>query len=229
MWCPPASFTALKTSLCPMKISARIALVILLPFVHLPLHAEKNAELKPLIAKAGKVVIEEDFSTTKELAKPWSIAKGDWQVKDGVLAGKEKASDKHAAVLMLAKPNKDSIVQLSFKLDGAKAFDLSFNTLKGHLFRVTVANDGLSLNKDRDKKDPKSKVEVMGKAAVKFEKGKWFTMLVEVKGDKVSVKTDNGVNVQGSGTGLAAEKTGYRFVARGEALSLDDLKVWEAE
>lgn len=191
-------------------------------------HAERNATLKPVLAQPGKVVFEDKFSSA-ELDKNWHVAKGEWKPKDGVLTGKEKASDKHAGVLMLAKPNKDSIIQFSFKLDGVKAFDLSFNTSKGHLFRVNVDAEGVALNKDKDKKDKASKAEMMGKAAAKIEPGKWVTMLVEVKGDKVNVQTDNGVKIQGGTTGLGVEKTGYRFVARGESVSIADLKVWEAQ
>ena len=190
--------------------------------------AERNAPLKPVLAQPGKVVFEDSFSSA-ELSKTWNVAKGDWKAKDGVLTGKEKASDKHAGVLMLAKPNKDSIIQFSFKLDGVKAFDLSFNSSKGHLFRVTVDAAGVVLNKDKDKKDKASKADMLGKAGVKIESGKWVTMLVEVKGDKVNVQTDNGVKIQGGTTGLGVEKTGYRFVARGESVSIADLKVWETK
>lgn len=191
-------------------------------------HAEKNAPLKPVLAKPGKVVIEETFAGA-ELGKSWNVAKGDWKPKDGVLVGKEKASDKHAGVLMLAKPNRNSIIQFSLKLDGAKAFDLSFNSASGHLFRVSIDGEGVALNKDKDKKDEKSKAAPLGKASAKFEAGKWFTLLVEVKGDKVSVQTDNGAKIGGSATGLDVDKTGYRFVARGESVSIADLKVWQAE
>jgi Domain of Unknown Function (DUF1080) len=192
------------------------------------LHAEKNTALKPILAKPGKLKVEENF-TGPALATPWSIAKGDWQAKDGVLTGKEKASDNHPGVLILEKPNKDSIIQFSFKLDGVKAFDLSFNTPKGHLFRVVIGKEGINLSKDKDKKDKASKSAMLAEANATIEPGKWFTMLVEVKGDKVSVQTDNGLKLSGSHSELNVEKTGYRFVARGEAVSISDLKVWQAE
>ena len=192
------------------------------------LHAEKNTALKPIIAKAGKVVAEDAFAGP-ELAKTWNIAKGDWQAKDGVLTGKEKASDNHPGVLILNKANKDSIIQFSFKLDGVKAFDLSFNTPKGHLFRVVIGKEGITLSKDKDKKDKASKSAMLAEANAAIEPGKWVTMLVEVKGDKVNVQTDNGLKLSGSHPELNVEKTGYRFVARGESVSISDLKIWQAE
>ncbi|MBI5820447.1 MAG: DUF1080 domain-containing protein, partial [Verrucomicrobia bacterium] len=171
--------------------------------------AEKAADLKPAQSKAGKVLVEENFAGST-LGRNWNVAKGTWQVRDGAVVGKEKTSDKHAAVMTLTQPNRNSIIRFSFKLDGAKAFNLSFNHAKGHLFRIAVDAEALTINKDKDKKDPKSKVEQLGKVPGKFPQGQWFTMLVEINGANVAVQTDNGVKVVGSHPGLDVEKTGYR-------------------
>ncbi|HEY6168135.1 MAG TPA: family 16 glycoside hydrolase [Verrucomicrobiae bacterium] len=191
-------------------------------------HAEKAATLTPILAKPGKVVVEENFDGA-QLAKSWVANKGDWQIKDGVLVGKEKKSDNHAAVLLLDKPGRNSIIQFSFKLDGAKSFNLSYNSAKGHMFRIVISPTGLTINKDKDKKDAKSQSLALGKAAGKFEAGKWHSMLVEVKGDKVSVQADNGAKAEGSHRELDVDKTGYRFVTSGESLAVDDVKVWQTE
>ena len=189
--------------------------------------AEKAADLKPLLNQPGKLVVDEKFAGDA-LPGSWGGVQGDWQVRDGAVVGKEKASDEHPAVLFLNQPHRDAIVRFSFKLDGAKGFNLSFNQLKGHLFRVTVAADGLTLSKDKDKQDPKSKAVQLGKAAGKFEAGKWHTLLLETKGGKVSVQADNGAKVEGSHPELDVDKTGYRFIVRGESLRLSDVKVWQA-
>ena len=190
--------------------------------------ADKAAELKPALNQPGKFVVDEKFAGGA-LPSSWGGVQGDWQVRDGAVVGKEKASDAHAAVLFLNQPHRDGIVRFSFKLEGAKGFNLSLNHLKGHLFRVTVAADGLTLSKDKDKKDPKSKAVQLGKAAGKFEAGKWHTLLLETKGGKVSVQADNGAKLEGSHPELDVDKTGYRFVVRGESLRLSDVKVWQAE
>lgn len=190
--------------------------------------AEKNADLKPQHTRAGKQVVDESFAAPA-LGKAWTVTKGDWQVREGALVGKEKATDEHAAVLTLGQPNRDSILRFSFRLDGAKGFNVSWNHPKGHLFRVGIAEDGLTLNKDRDKKDPASKIVALGKAAGKFEAGKWHTVLVEIHGAKVSVQADNGAKLTGSHPELDVDKTGYRFVTRGESVSIADVKVWQVE
>src|SRR5947207_10895222 len=96
--------------------------------------AEKDADLKLLISKASKNVLQEKFDGPK-LPKGWSIGKGDFQPKDGTIVGWEKKEDMHPAVLTLQKPFKNSIIRFSFKRDGATGFNLSFNHPKGHLFR----------------------------------------------------------------------------------------------
>jgi len=190
--------------------------------------AEKDADLKLLISKASKSVIQEKFEGPK-LPKGWAINKGDFQVRDGALAGWEKKEDMHPAVLTLQKPFKNTILRFSFKRDGATGFNLSFNHAKGHLFRVLINDEGITINKDKIKDDPNSKATVLGKAEGKFPVGQWQTMQIEVVGDRVAVQADNGVKLEVRHPGLDVDKTGYRFVTRGSTLFLDDVNVWEVQ
>jgi Domain of Unknown Function (DUF1080) len=189
---------------------------------------EKDSDLKLALAKAGKAVVQEKFDGPK-LPKGWVVNKGDFQVREGTIAGWEKKEDMHAAVLTLQKPFRNAIVRFSFKRDGVSGFNVSFNHPKGHLFRVLINDDGLTINKDKDKNDPNSKPLVLSKAEGKFPPGQWQTMQIEIVGDKVAVQADNGVKVEARHPGLDIEKTGYRFVMRGSTLLLDDVTVWEAQ
>jgi len=183
-------------------------------------------ELKPSFARPGKLVVDDSFGRAK-LGKGWAAVKGDWRIKGGVLTAAEKKADKHAAVLNFARPNTDSIVSFRFKLDGPKTFNLSFNHAKGHLFRIIAGPDGLVLQKDKNKKDPKSKPVRMSTAKGPFKQGCWFDMLVEVRGDKVVAQTSNGLKVSGSHPDFATKKPNYRFVMKGQHLLIDDLKIWD--
>jgi len=190
--------------------------------------AGKATDLKPVLATPGNLLVEEDFSGGA-LPTTWTTPKGDWKPQDGFVVGNEKNEEHHAAVLMLAQKNHNSIIRFSFKLDGAEGFALSFNHATGHLFRISLSTAGIRINKDADKKDPSSKSLPLAKADGKFEKGQWHTMLVEVQGTKVAVQTDNGINIDATHPELDVEKTGYRFVLSGGSLALDDVKVWEAQ
>ncbi len=209
-----------------MKMSLAASLSLFLATFTSDAMADRGTSLQPKQSKLARQTVDEKFSDS-QLSKPWLANLGDWQINNGVLVGKEKASDKHAAVLTYSLPNRDSAVQFSFKNDGAKTFNLSFNHAKGHLFRVVLAPNGIVLSKDKDKKDPKSKIVTLAKADANFEPGKWYTILVEIEGDKVIAQTDNGVKIEGSHADLNVDKTGYRFVTSGESVSISDFKVWE--
>ena len=189
--------------------------------------AGKATDLQPTLAKPGKVVVEDSFAAAS-LTKTWIANKGDWQPKDGQLVGVIKKSDNHPAVLMLNTPNRNSIIRFSFKFDGNKGFNLSYNSGKGHLFRIPITSDGLTINKDKDKKNEKSKSLKLASAKGKIAAGEWHTMMVEVSGAKVSVQTDFGLKASASHPELDVDKTGYRFVTGGSVM-IDDVKVWQTE
>lgn len=193
--------------------------------------AAKNSELSPQLISAPLIssaspTIAEDFD--EPLGKVAAPVKGQWRVVEGCLVGKELAADKHAAVLNYQKPNRNSAVQFSFKFDdSSQGFHFSLNHAKGHLFRVVVAPDRISVNLDKDKKDPNSKVVAMGTAKGDLKQGQWYTMLVEMRGQQVVVQVDNGMTVAIAHPKLDTDKPNYRFVTRGQTLSIDDLKIWE--
>jgi hypothetical protein len=193
-----------------------------------PACAEKDADLKLLISRAGKPMVQERFDGSK-LSKVWVPSKGEFQPREGAVAGWEKKEDKHAAVLALQKPFKNAILRFSFKRDGVTGFNVSMNHAKGHLFRILINDDGLTINKDKDKNDPNSRSEVLGKAEGKFPTGQWQTLQIEIVGDRVAVQADNGTKLEVRHAGLDVEKTGYRFVMRGSTLLLDDVNVWEVQ
>jgi len=211
-----------------MRILVRVSAILGTLLAAAICRAEKNADLKPTLIPAATASVKESFEATA-LPPAWRVNKGDWQVQDGAVVGKEKAQDMHAAVLTLARPFSAAAVRFSFKRDGATGFNLSFNHAKGHLFRIAIADGGLTLSKDKDKKDPNSKALVLGKAEGKFPPDQWHTLLVEVQGDTVSVQCDNGAKLTGKHVDLNVEKTGYRFVTRGSSLLIDDLTIWSGK
>ncbi|MFV0444109.1 MAG: hypothetical protein ACK5Q5_11110, partial [Planctomycetaceae bacterium] len=126
------------------------------------------------LGQPGAVLLEDHF----ERATPgdgWKAAKGDWTIVEGALVGKELTSDKHAAVVSFGEKNRNSIVRLRFRLEGAKQLHLSLNKAKGHLFRVVVNEQGLTMTLDKDKSAPASKGVVFAKAQGVIEPNKWHT------------------------------------------------------
>lgn len=211
-----------------MKICVAICICLLTVSSSVCL-ADKNSDISPTLAKPGKVMLSDTFDG-ETLGKQWAAAKGEWKIKDGAIVAKELKADEHAAVLTCKVKNRDSIVRFSFKLDGTtKGFNFSLNHAKGHLFRVIIAPTGLTVRTDKDKKDKTIKSELIAQAKAKFEQGKWYTLQVEMVGDRVVAMTDNGLKVSGQHPRLDTEKPNYRFVMRGEALSIDDLTIQAAK
>lgn len=190
--------------------------------------AAKNAPLKPKLIEPGKVALEESFSG-ESLGKLWTQSKGAWTATDGVVNGKEKAEDKHAAVLTCRIPNHNSAIKLSFKLGKAKQFHVSYNKAKGHLFRVIIDEKGLVVRTDKPSKTSKISPKTLAKAEVKFQPNEWHTLLIEVQGQNVVVQTDNGVTLKGHHDSLDVAKPNYRFILRGEGLQLDDITITQAK
>ena len=192
--------------------------------------AEKNSEISPVLVKPAAVVLDETFDSSELDKQTWVSVKGDWNIVCGAIVGKELKADQHAAVLSCQKKNRNSVVRFSFKLNGSTdGFHFSLNHSKGHLFRVILTADGFTVRTDADKKDKSIKSQIIGQARAKFEQDKWYTMQVEMLGDKVVVMTDNGLKVSGQNARLDADKPNYRFVMRGESFQLDDFKIWQAE
>jgi hypothetical protein len=187
--------------------------------------AEKNTDISPVMANPGKVLLSDSFDKA-ELGKVWAGVKGEWKVKDGAIVAKELKSDKHAAVLTCKLKNQDSIVRFSFKLDGwTKRFNFSLNHAKGHLFRVVVTPTSLVMRTDKDKKDTSIKSELIAQAKAKFEQGKCYTLQIEMVGDKMVAMTYNGLKVSEQHQRLDIDNPNYRFVMKGETLSIDDLTI----
>ncbi|MCM2373389.1 family 16 glycoside hydrolase [Aporhodopirellula aestuarii] len=201
-------------------------LLISLAGLSSPAIAEKNASLDFKLGQPGDVVLQESFDAS--MPKLFQGVKGQWEVVDGALLGKELASDKHAAVLNVKKANHDSAIRVSFRFDGkTRGFNLSLNHKGGHLFRVAITPAELRVSLDKDKKDPASKAVVMGSAKAKFTAGEWYTLQVEMKGDRVVAQTDNGAIVEAGHEKLDTDKPNYRIVMSGDSLAVDDLSVWE--
>lgn len=185
-----------------------------------------------LVAAAEAPGLQEDFADGK-LPTAWRVAKGDFQVQDGALAAAEKAEDMHNGVLVIPRPNRDVAVSFDFRLDGAKALHLSFDVApgtpgrKGHLFRLVLKPDGMTLQRDLDKSNPAIKGAKLAEARRAFEPGKWYTVRLEHRGPEVTARVGEEAVVKASDAHLAHPKPGLRFVITGQSARIDNLKLWD--
>jgi hypothetical protein len=189
--------------------------------------AEPATELQPVMTQRGKTLASDDFD--KALGKEWAVAKGKWEVVDGALRGAELKSDMHGAVLRHDVAFTNGVIQLSFKLDGAKTTAVSFNGPKGHVARVAIRPNGFVVQKD-DQDGPKGpdKAVMLQTCTTDIKPGEWHTLLIEMQGKEMLATLDGKHTAYGEHDALDKPKTSVRLTASGESVSFKNFRTWEA-
>lgn len=192
---------------------------------------EPSADVKPLLTKPGKVLFSEDFKEVPherdrkiKTARRWMSGKGKWEMKDGVLVGAEKPEEKHGA--MLTSPRftfHNATVQVSFRLDGARAFTLDANA-KGRIVAVSVSSTSLKLSRSLEGGD---KMEVLDTVPLKLESGTWYTLLLEMQGKEIVASIDGKQAAFGGHERLDLDKTSIQLRVSGESVAFQNLIVRE--
>ncbi len=196
--------------------------------------AEPPPDARPVLTKPGKLLFSEDFTQVpherdkqNKVKKGWMSGKGKWEIKDGVLIGAEKAEDNHGA--MLTKPGLEfhnAAVQVSFRLDGAKGITLDANSFAlGRIIAASISSTELTLSRSLEGGD---KLEVLDKAPLQLETGKWYVLLLEMQGNAVVASIEGKQTVFGAGERIDVDKTSVQLRIRGESVAFKNLRVWEA-
>ncbi|KAF0181200.1 MAG: putative secreted protein [Limisphaerales bacterium] len=193
------------------------------------------AELEPKLGKQGALLMEEKFDG-KELPKNWNRNAGKLTVAEGVLKASEVAADKHAAAFRRPLPIQDAAIGVKFRFEGAKMFHVGFDPApgelkkQGHLFSLIITPAGLSITEHNDKSDPKSTNKALAKRVATFEKGRWYELLLEVKGDDVLAQIAGMEPLRATSKDFHVKKPGLVFRTGGkdtDEVHLDEVRVWE--
>ncbi len=196
--------------------------------------AEPPPDVRPLLTKPVKLLFSEDFTQVpherdkqNKTKKGWMSGKGKWEIKDGVLVGAEKPEEHHGG--MLTKPGlafHNAIIQVSFRLDGAKGMTLDANSFAlGRIIAASVSSTELTLARSLAGGD---KLEVLDKVPLQLEAGIWYTLLLEMQGKDLVASIDGKQIAFGSGERIDVGKTSVQLRIRGESVALKNLRVWEA-
>lgn len=193
-----------------------------------------TADLEPTLGKKGTLLLEEKFEGA-EVPKNWRANTGKLRVADGALSTSEKKADGHIGAFRYALPLQDCAVQLDFRFDGGRIFNLGFDPApgelkkQGHLFSVTVSANQWSIVEHNDKADPTAKAKTHVSAKETFEKGKWYTLLLESKGDNVVAQVTGKEPLHATSKDFHVKKPGLVFRMGGnddQEISFDNVKVW---
>jgi hypothetical protein len=198
----------------------------------------------------SRVLFEDEFEGPA-LAKEWKSFKSASTIRDGALVCIEPPDAGHNSVNSVeVSPVGDIVVDLSFKLAGAKRFGVAFNdkaykgSHAGHICRVTIDATSLTYQDDRDgifkneifdKKEKGAKPDAAtqklledksSKIKATFEEGKWYALSLRIKGDLMEVLLDGVSQGQFRSTGVAhAEKRNVALVTSGREVHVDHLKI----
>ena len=196
---------------------------------------EPAPDVAPLLSKPGKLLFSEDLKEVpherdkrnKVRRGEWQGGKGKWEMKDGVLVGAEKPEENHGA--MLTKTGlafHDAVIQISFRLDGAKRMTMDANSQAlGRILAATVSNTELSLARSTNGGD---QMEVLDKSPLNLEPGTWHVLLLEMQGREVAASIDGQQIAFGTGERIDVDKTSVQFRVGGESAAFKNLRIWEA-
>ena len=195
------------------------------------------ADLEPKLGTKGLLLLEEKFDGSS-LSKAWTIKNGNVRVADGALRASQNKEAGRLCLFSCEQPMQDAAIQIDFKFDGARGINISANPspgeLKkhGHLYSVMITPAMWNITEHNDKADRKSQSKALASAREKFETGKWYTLLLETKGDDIVAQVEGKQPLRASSPDFHVKKPGIEFRAIGptdEEVSFDNLRVWELQ
>ena len=186
--------------------------------------AEPVAET--LMCERGKLLLSDDLN--QPLGKNWKAAKGKWEVVSGAIQGSELKADMHGAVTRTNLPLRNTVIQYSFKLQGAKSTSFSINDAKGHNSRVIITPAGFSARKDDHDHAGPDQAALLQVVKTPIAADEWHTLVIEIQGPEFLARLDGKHVALGSHDAINVEKTNIGLTVAGESVSFKNLRIWEA-
>ncbi len=203
-----------------------------------------------------EVIFKDDFSG-EGFGERWKHYKSASEVKDGVFNGITSPDSDHQAVdTVKFDGQQDMQISVKFKFSGpeAKRFNLKFDDNKykgahaGHICRAVISptmimlSDGktgnfknsiFEMKKSAGGLDEKTKELLKTKSVrlpVKLKKDEWHDLLIQTKGDVMTVSVDGKKVGELKSEGVAhATKSSVGMATPGKGVSYDDFEVRAAK
>ena len=188
---------------------------------------KKDIELQTFMCKRGELLFE-DRLTEESWKKNWRVYKGNYTFENGNLKVAEIASDGHHPAASRAIDVTNAIIQFSFRIDGAKWLGFAFDRKGDHVARAIVRPDSFRVQMATGI-GPTTKSYPLDEHRVKFERGRWYTILIEVYGNEMVAQVDNLHIAFGGMKNLDREKTRIELISGGQWAWIKDVKIWKAQ
>ena len=115
------------------------------------------------------------------------------------------------------------VIQYALKLDGARGTALIFNDAKGHICRVQITPQLLTVRKDDHDRDGPDQGAILQALKTPIAPGSWHTVLIEIQGSEMLARIDGTAVAYGSNDGIDRDKTLFGLVVLGASASFKDL------
>ncbi len=218
----------------PRRPFLLVALLALLGAAPLP--AADFPALKPLLAVPDEVVLREDYTTPKPLAKGiYQARQGTrWSIADGVLRGLPSSAefqatkkDHHGYEPRISIPAcpQEFAIQFDVRFIGGQPTAIvPFVEFGHHMARVTWAGGGANLNAEA------GAVQLAAAPDFKIESGRWYRALAEIKGEEFVIQFAGGPTLYGKHASFSGPKDGFGVAGpKGGTVELDNLTVWSVK
>ncbi|SKA96549.1 hypothetical protein SAMN02745166_02420 [Prosthecobacter debontii] len=198
------------------------------------------AELKPLLAQPDQVVLKDDFSKPGPFnKKQWGARQGTrWVIEDGVLRGRPstpeyqaKKKDHKGYEPRISSPVTPAqfIAQFSIRFsEGSPTAIVPFVEFGHHVCRLRFSEEGVEIVAEGES------VKVAESHELKFEPGRWYHALAEMKGEEFVIQFVEGPTLYakhpcfakpapsgGNGLGVAGTNDGK--------VELDNVTLWSIQ
>jgi hypothetical protein len=179
-----------------------------------------------LMLTRGKQILDDPF-TSESWKKNWSAYKGRYEIVDNQLRVAEQKDDGHHPEASHRGPFHNVIVQFKFRVDGSPWMGFSFSD-KEHVARIMIKPDKVELVK-MSGIGPTTKGNTLDRLPMKWEPGRWYTMVIELYGNEIVVHIDSLHVLHGEAEGLDIDKGRIALICGGQYAWYDDMKMWEVE
>lgn len=199
--------------------------------------SSSSAHLEPTLGKRGRLLLEETFDGDS-LSKAWTGKTGGLSVSGGALHASQNRSDGRLGLFNREQAMQDAAIELDFKFAGGRGINVSCNpspgelSKHGHLFSVMITSRMWNITEHNDKSNPNSRSKALASASTNFETGKWYTLLLEFKGENVVARVEGKEALRASSSDFKVKKPGIEFRVSGgdgEEILFDNLRVWELD
>jgi hypothetical protein len=199
--------------------------------------AAQAADLKPLLVQPDQIVMQDDFATPGPFNKKhWGARQGtQWKVEEGLLRGRPstpeyqaKKKDHFGYEPRISAPITPAqfIAQFSVRfVDGSETFIVPFMEFGHHVCRLHLTSEGATVLAEGES------VKVAESKELKFQPGKWYHVLAEMKGEEFVIQFAEGPTLYArhasfakpaasgaNGVGFAGAKSGM--------VEIDNVTIW---